>query len=269
MKTKAGKTSESSGTSSNYESDPVDTEGCNFGLTPIELPYLWYPNQESVNHLEYVRRLECEFTCLQRAFLALTTQFARLQFRVRQIVQAEPCEREALLLDLERVAFNGDEDSDELPRIQRDSINMGDVRHKQSYILERLRQQLGTLSEAQSWQPVPELDAAPPAQDSVDEVTCCCIRKKRKPPPTPETATDQSAFASSAESSRSRSSSPKTETGVGSESDGEKARNGTISITTPTTQCDFCDETSCAVRKPRICYCNEMYEGNKPERDDC
>ncbi|CAD7006332.1 uncharacterized protein LOC101457406 [Ceratitis capitata] len=119
---------------------------------PFEQAYSWYPTHETTKHLEYVRRLESEFTCLQRAVLTLTTQFARVQFRIRQILQAEPCERYALLIDLEQLVFNGDaEENNELPPIQRDAQNLGDVRRKQDYMLNQLHQKLSTLENAPIW----------------------------------------------------------------------------------------------------------------------
>lgn len=99
----------------------------------------------------YVRNLESEFECLQKAFLSLTTHFARLQFRLRQIMQAAPEERFGLLCDLERIAFEGADDKnslDELPRIQRDIRCMGDVRRKVNTVVNKLRSQLETLSQA-------------------------------------------------------------------------------------------------------------------------
>lgn len=238
MKNKDGK---NSGSNSPSDSQHTDVEGCNFGLKPFELLYLWYPNQESVNHLEYIRRLECEFTCLQRAFLTLTTQFARLQFRIRQIVQAEPSERHTLLLELEHLAFNPDEEKDEMPPIKRDSINMGEVRHKQHYILEQLRQQLCTLAEAQNWKPEPELHAEPPAPGSVNEVVCCCIKKKRKPPPPPQQPETPdaigNAYVENAESRCSTSSKTETEMGRGMGTDGdseiEPSRNSSAKQSVP------------------------------------
>ncbi|XP_067645686.1 uncharacterized protein [Eurosta solidaginis] len=285
MKNKDGKSQENSDTAT--EPDHPDTEGCNFGLNPIELPYLWYPNQESVSHLEYVRRLECEFTCLQRAFLALTTQFARLQFRVRQIVQSDPCERDALLLDLEHMAFNAAEENDELPPIQRDSVNMGDVRRKQNYIIQRLREQLCALAEADSWQPIPEAGAEPPAPDSVIGVTCCCNKKKRIPPPeTPNTGTSESERMSSSASTHSNTSRSRGEMGMASESPSEydPTRNGSLKqrVSYGDEQAlgmdrkgntSFPVQAACACvevcqekltlpeRKLELSYCNEVHKG--------
>ncbi|XP_049313961.1 uncharacterized protein LOC105225253 [Bactrocera dorsalis] len=288
MKNKDGK---NSGGNSPTDSQHADVEGCNFGLKPFELLYLWYPNQESVNHLEYIRRLECEFTCLQRAFLTLTTQFARLQFRIRQIVQAEPSERHDLLLELEHLAFNPDEEKDEMPPIKRDSLSMGEVRHKQHYILEQLRRQLCTLAEAQNWKPEPELNAEPPAPGSVDEVVCCCIRKKRKPPPPPlqpqqpqTPDMNDNAHVNNEESRYSSSSKNQTETemGMGTDRDieTEPSRNSSAkqrvsiskeealafacntdpsySIRASTTRVSICPENDENAKQARPCTCRKM-----------
>ncbi|XP_012160385.1 uncharacterized protein LOC105665267 [Ceratitis capitata] len=279
MKNKDGKSSSSN--SPNNNSNQPDVEGCNFGLKPFELLYLWYPNQESVNHLEYIRRLECEFTCLQRAFLTLTTQFARLQFRIRQIIQAEPSEWSSLLLELEHLAFNPDEEKDDLPPIMRDSINMGDVRRKQHFILEQLRQQLCTLAEAQSWKPEPELNAEPPAPGSVNEVMCCCIRKKRKPPPVPqelataenednaymrktESKYSQAPAGTDGESEKapSRNSSIKQRVSIANEEALAFSCDGANSVTASSIRFGMCEENGAPVRQPKPCNCKKMIKPN-------
>ncbi|XP_018800333.1 PREDICTED: uncharacterized protein LOC108975945 [Bactrocera latifrons] len=130
---------------------------CNPEQCPYDQTYVWYPKQVSIKELEYVRRMESEFTSLQRAVLTLTTQFARLQFRIRQIVHAEPSKRDAMLLDLENLASNtANGGNDEVPHIQRDSIDMGDVRRKQHFILDHLHQQLATLADERSSKYVPK-----------------------------------------------------------------------------------------------------------------
>lgn len=160
MKINEDKDSENSKRNSNNDYNTDHLCCCNSEQSPYDQTYVWYPKQLSIKELEYVSRMECEFTSLQRAVLSLTTQFARLQFRIRQIVQAEPFERDALLLDLENLAFNtGNEGNDELPRIQRDSMSMGDVRRKQHFILDQVHQQLTTMADARSSKYVPEFGA--------------------------------------------------------------------------------------------------------------
>ncbi|XP_050335035.1 uncharacterized protein LOC126762363 [Bactrocera neohumeralis] len=151
MKVNEEKDSESSKRNSNNDYNPDGMCCCNPEQSPYDQTYVWYPKQVSIKELEYVRRMESEFTSLQRAVLTLTTQFARLQFRIRQIVHAEPFERDAMLLDLENLASNTTNGgNDEVPHIQRDSIDMGDVRRKQHFILDHLHQQLATLADERS-----------------------------------------------------------------------------------------------------------------------
>ncbi|XP_011186732.1 uncharacterized protein Rundc1_2 [Zeugodacus cucurbitae] len=149
MKVSEDKDTESSKQNSGNEYNPEYICTCNPEQSAYDQTYVWYPKQVSIKELEYVRRMECEFTSLQRAVLSLTTQFARLQFGIRQTVQAEPFEQDALLRDLEHLASNtAYGESDELPRIERDSISMGDVRRKQHFILNQLHQRMASMTEA-------------------------------------------------------------------------------------------------------------------------
>ncbi|XP_069967758.1 uncharacterized protein [Bactrocera oleae] len=160
MKVSEEKDSETSKRNSSNDYNPDGICCCNSEQSPYDQTYVWYPKQVSIKELEYVRRMESEFTSLQRAVLTLTTQFARLQFRIRQTVQAEPFERDDLLLDLHDLAFNtANGGNDELPRIQHDSISMGDVRRKQHFILDHLHQQLTTLVDEHSSKYAPEFGA--------------------------------------------------------------------------------------------------------------
>ncbi|XP_061393567.1 RUN domain-containing protein 1 [Musca vetustissima] len=114
--------------------------------------YVWYPSVNNVQQIEYVRKLECDYEQLQSSFLSLTTQFARLQFRLRQLMQAQPMEREKLLRDLERIAFEevdpyGQCKPEELPRIERDNQKMGNIEMKQSSMICRLRGLIADLEE--------------------------------------------------------------------------------------------------------------------------
>lgn len=54
-----------------------------------------------------LRHLEEEQEQLNSSLLALTTHFAQVQFRLKQIVSAEPTDREVLLKELEDFAFKG------------------------------------------------------------------------------------------------------------------------------------------------------------------
>lgn len=114
------------------------------------LPYIWYPSVNNIKRIEYVRKLECDYEKLQAAYLSLTTQFARLQFRLRQLMQAQPMERNRLLQDLERIAFKEIDalsqcKPEELPRIERDNQKMGKIEKKQTLMVCRLRRLIANL----------------------------------------------------------------------------------------------------------------------------
>ncbi|OCT62750.1 RUN domain-containing protein 1 isoform X2 [Xenopus laevis] len=57
--------------------------------------------------VEKLRRLEDEQELLNSSLLALTSHFAQVQFRLKQIVRAEGGEKEKLLAELEDFAFKG------------------------------------------------------------------------------------------------------------------------------------------------------------------
>ena len=126
---------------------------------------MWYSSQgkRDADPCEYVKKLEEDFEGLQAAFFALTSKYARLQFRVSQLVEADPCERESLIRDLDRTAFcdnsteeespyqemqcnNDDMAEFEVPSLQREIRSMGSVRSKQCNIINDLRSQLTVLA---------------------------------------------------------------------------------------------------------------------------
>jgi len=59
------------------------------------------------NHSDDLARLEEEQEQLNNSLLSLTTHFAQVQFRLKQIVSAEPDDKETLLKELEEFAFKG------------------------------------------------------------------------------------------------------------------------------------------------------------------
>ncbi|KAM8947547.1 RUN domain-containing protein 1 isoform 2-T2 [Pelodytes ibericus] len=61
----------------------------------------------STEMVEKLRRLEDEQELLNSSLLALTSHFAQVQFRLKQIVRAEGGEKEKLLSELEDFAFKG------------------------------------------------------------------------------------------------------------------------------------------------------------------
>lgn len=64
-------------------------------------------SNRGVTEAERLRDLEEQQDMLNSSLIALTTHFAQVQFRLRQIVDAPPNEKENLLKDLEAFAFRG------------------------------------------------------------------------------------------------------------------------------------------------------------------
>ncbi|XP_019636154.1 PREDICTED: RUN domain-containing protein 1-like isoform X2 [Branchiostoma belcheri] len=64
-------------------------------------------DQPHVSEIERLRMLEQEQDQLNSSLLALTTHFAQVQFRLKQIVTAPPDDKEGLLKELEEFAFQG------------------------------------------------------------------------------------------------------------------------------------------------------------------
>lgn len=136
----------------NKPSAPSSESLCSKQYKSNSNSYIWYPSVNNVQQIEYVRKLECDYEQLQTAFLSLTTQFARLQFRLRQLMQAQPMEREKLLRDLERITFEEVDaysqcKPEELPRIERDNQKMGNIEKKQSQMICRVRGLMADLQE--------------------------------------------------------------------------------------------------------------------------
>ncbi|KAF4526334.1 hypothetical protein B566_EDAN012261 [Ephemera danica] len=91
---------------------------------------------------------------LNSSLIALTTHFAQVQFRLRQIVDAPPDEKETLLKDLEEFAFRGIPDVREpkmSPHISSDPPDlemeqkMAAQREKQKELISQLKEQLEEL----------------------------------------------------------------------------------------------------------------------------
>ncbi|CAH2301987.1 RUN domain-containing 1 [Pelobates cultripes] len=61
----------------------------------------------SAEMIDKLRKLEDEQELLNSSLLALTSHFAQVQFRLKQIVRAEGAEKEKLLAELEDFAFKG------------------------------------------------------------------------------------------------------------------------------------------------------------------
>lgn len=102
---------------------------------------------------EKLRHLEEEQEQLNASLLALTTHFAQVQFRLKQIVDAPLDEKEILLKDLEEFAFRGIPDTrccvplDEHGDLDEEehSLKMIGQRKKQRELIEQLKEQLEEL----------------------------------------------------------------------------------------------------------------------------
>ncbi|XP_065197428.1 RUN domain-containing protein 1-like [Sycon ciliatum] len=88
---------------------------------------------------ERIQQLQDEHAELTRSLLSLTTHFAQVQFRLKQIVAADPDDREKMLMSLEEVASHGCPDV----RTREESSNLLQLLSEKDYE-ERLRDQKAT-----------------------------------------------------------------------------------------------------------------------------
>ncbi|EDW69999.2 probable replication factor C subunit 1 [Drosophila virilis] len=96
----------------------------------------------------YECQLEDEVQKLQDALFSLSSHYAKIQFRLRQIATASGYEQECLLRELERVTCQGiDDRHNELPNLLSDSHRLGNVRGKQHKIISDIRSRLTNLAE--------------------------------------------------------------------------------------------------------------------------
>ncbi|XP_034482457.1 serine/arginine repetitive matrix protein 2 isoform X2 [Drosophila innubila] len=98
----------------------------------------------------YESHLEDEVQKLQDALFSISSHYAKIQFRLRQIAGASGNERLCLLRELQRITCQGIDSSrnnDELPTLMSDAYSMGDVRARQQKILTQLRKRLSDLAE--------------------------------------------------------------------------------------------------------------------------
>ncbi|XP_033243804.1 uncharacterized protein LOC108152560 [Drosophila miranda] len=101
----------------------------------------------------YECQLEDDVQQLQEALFTLTSHYAKVQFRLRQIAAASDCERITLLKELERMTCepldgSGRDQEDKLHTLQSDATTLGSVRVKQHKIITQLRGRLQNLAEA-------------------------------------------------------------------------------------------------------------------------
>ncbi|XP_029038311.1 RUN domain-containing protein 1 [Osmia bicornis bicornis] len=82
--------------------------GANDGDNDFSDEYKYVDNMENLSYdMERLKILEEEQEMLNSSLIALTTHFAQVQFRLRQIVDAPTNEKETLLKELEEFAFRG------------------------------------------------------------------------------------------------------------------------------------------------------------------
>lgn len=93
---------------------------------------------------EYIRSLENDHQELQEAFLSLTSHFARMQFHLRQLIQAEPEVRDNMLREVARIAFKDIKKKDEKQNnkglsIKSNDLSLNDIRINQHQMINHLR----------------------------------------------------------------------------------------------------------------------------------
>uniref|UniRef100_A0A182NG69 RUN domain-containing protein n=1 Tax=Anopheles dirus TaxID=7168 RepID=A0A182NG69_9DIPT len=101
---------------------------------------------------ERLRSLEDEHEVLSSNLIALTSHFAQVQLRLRQIVEAPPQERDTLLKNLEEFAFLGIPEIQQNPvkqnipeivaNLDRSPESVENLREKQHELIEQLKSQL-------------------------------------------------------------------------------------------------------------------------------
>ncbi|BES95249.1 RUN domain-containing protein [Nesidiocoris tenuis] len=101
---------------------------------------------------ERLREMEDQYELMNSSLIALTTHFAQVQFRLRQIVEAPPDEKETLLKNLEEFAFRGIPEMENSFGNMRLTKNDSDLeealvqqRTKQTELIDQLKNQLADL----------------------------------------------------------------------------------------------------------------------------
>lgn len=105
-------------------------------------------NCSSFNDALRVQQLEEEQERLNNSLFSLSSHFAQVQFRLKQISEAEGEDREVLLKNLQDFAFKGCADLNELKKL-RSQAEFGEVleiqKQRQNDLLKQLREQLEDL----------------------------------------------------------------------------------------------------------------------------
>lgn len=103
----------------------------------------------SLNDALRVQQLEEEQERLNNSLFSLSSHFAQVQFRIKQMNEADPSDRLKLLSDLQKFAFKGCTDMNELQRLRSESESGNDVLDKQNErqkeLLKQLREQVEDL----------------------------------------------------------------------------------------------------------------------------
>lgn len=102
-------------------------------------------NCSSFNDTLRVQQLEEEQERLNNSLFSLSSHFAQVQFRLKQIAEAKGEDREELLKSLQDFAFKGCADMDELKRLRSENDN-GEIleiqKQRQHDLLKQLREQI-------------------------------------------------------------------------------------------------------------------------------
>uniref|UniRef100_A0A1I7U7J6 RUN domain-containing protein n=1 Tax=Caenorhabditis tropicalis TaxID=1561998 RepID=A0A1I7U7J6_9PELO len=103
----------------------------------------------SLNDALRVQQLEEEQERLNNSLFSLSSHFAQVQFRIKQMNEADPSDREILLAELQNFAFKGCTDMNELQRLRSESESGNEVLEKQNErqkeLLKQLRDQVEDL----------------------------------------------------------------------------------------------------------------------------
>lgn len=105
-----------------------------------------------------LQQMEEQYEMMNSSLIALTTHFAQVQFRLRQIVEAPPEEKESLLKSLEEFAFRGIPEMENnacrlriCPVEQELEDTLTEQRIKQADLIAKLKMQLADL-ESYAWE---------------------------------------------------------------------------------------------------------------------
>ncbi|KAJ8923795.1 hypothetical protein NQ315_010377 [Exocentrus adspersus] len=116
----------------------------------LDLDKLSYDCDHHQYSLEKIRNLEEEQELLNSSLFALTTHFAQVQFRLRQVVNAPVEDKEDLLKSLEEFAFRGIPDVG-LVKERMDEASLAEAvrlrRTQQKELIDRLKSQLRELEQ--------------------------------------------------------------------------------------------------------------------------